>query len=242
MPTRRTLNERRRRESLNSRLVDEVRDYLMAHPNFLTENPDLLADLRPVSRYNEKNVLDMNEIVARQLGEEVKRLKKQNENMLSVVRANQTAQKKVHDAVLALMTARNFEHFIHIIIRDLAQVMDVDTVALCVEATDDRATKAPMGGVYVLPVGCVDDMLGKGTPALLEPVCNGDPLIFGPGANLVCSQALIRIEPSKGSPPGLLALGSRDREKFYPGQGSELLQFFCRLLERLIRSWLDLPT
>jgi len=84
-------------------------------------------------------------------------------------------------------------------------------------------------------------MLGKGALTLLKAVPKGDPLVFGPGANLVRSQALIRLAPSKGSPPGLLALGSRDEKKFHPGQGSELLQFLCRLLERLIRTWLDLP-
>ena len=98
-----------------------------------------------------------------------------------------------------------------------------------------------MDGVYVLPPGRVDAMLGPGAPALLEAVSGGDPLVFGPGANLVCSQALIRLAPSKGSPPGLLALGSRDADKFHAGQGTELLQYLCRLLERLIGTWLDLP-
>ena len=241
MTTRSTSFKSRRSESSNFLRADEIRDYLIAHPNFLTENLDLLADLRPTSRHDGKNILDMNQIVARQLGEEVKRLSQQQEDLLAIGRANQAVQKQVHDAALAVMTARNFEHFIHIITKDLAQVMDVDTITLCVEANDDQPSKAPMRGVYVLPEGSVDAVLGFGAPALLKGVPKGDPLIFGPGANLVRSQALIRLAPSKGSPPGLLALGSRDEMKFHPGQGSELLQFLCRLLERLIRTWLDLP-
>jgi hypothetical protein len=39
-----------------------------------------------------------------------------------------------------------------------------------------------------------------------------------------------------------LALGSRDREKFHPGQGAELLNFLAALLERLIRGWLKLSS
>ena len=241
MTSRRTSTEWPRRESSKVLEADEVRDYLLEHPKFLTENSDLVALLRPPSRHNGKNVLDMGQIVARHLGEEVKRLKQQHEELLAVGRANQAAQKQVHDASLAVMAARNFEHLIHIITRDLAQVMDVDTVTLSVEAADDGPTKAPMGGVYVLPSGRVDAMLGPGAPALLEAVSGGDPLVFGPGANLVRSQALIRLAPSKGSPPGLLALGSRDADKFHAGQGTELLQYLCRLLERLIRTWLDLP-
>ena len=241
MTSRRTSTEWPRRESPNVLEADEVRDYLLEHPKILTENADLVALLQPPSRHNGENILDMGQIVARYLGEEVKRLKQQHEELLAVGRANQAAQKQVHDASLAVMAARNFEHLIHIITRDLAQVMDVDTLTLCVEAAEDGPTKAPMGGVYVLQSGRVDAMLGPGAPALLEVVSGGDPQVFGPGANLVRSQALIRLAPSKGSPPGLLALGSRDADKFHAGQGTELLQYLCRLLERLIRTWLDLP-
>ena len=126
MTTRQTSFERHRGESSNLLQADEVRNYLMAHPNFLTENPDLLADLWPTSRHNGHNVLDMNQIAAHRLGEEVKRLNQQREKLLAVGRANQAVQKQVHDAALVVMTAHNFEHFIHIITKDLAQVMDVD--------------------------------------------------------------------------------------------------------------------
>ena len=115
MTTRRISLERRRNETPKMLQANEVRDYLTAHPNFLTENLDLLAGMRPTSRYNGNNVLDMNQIVARQLGEEVKRLNQRHEELLAVGRANQAVQKQVHDAALVVMTARNFEHFIHII-------------------------------------------------------------------------------------------------------------------------------
>ncbi len=218
-----------------------MRDYLLENPDFLCDNPDLLPLLRPEVQHNGENVLDMGQIVARRLGDEVSRLKAQHEELLAAGRANQAAQQQVHAAALAMMAARNFEHLIHIITRDLAQVLDVDTVTLCVEAAGDGPTKAPMSGVHVLPEGRVDDMLGQGVPALLQAVTRGDHLVFGPSAGLVRSQALIRLAPSKGSPPGLLALGSRDGEKFHGGLGTELLQFLCRLLERLFRAWLDLP-
>ena len=219
-----------------------MRAYLLENPEFLTNNPDLLARLQPSPAHNGKNILDMGQIVARRLGDEVSRLNAQYEDLLSVGRANQAAQKQVHDAALAMMAARNFEHLIHIITRDLAQVLDVDTVTLCVEAAGDGPARAPLGGVYVLPAGYIDIQLGPVSPALLEAVPSGDRQVFGPSAGLVRSQALIRLSPSKGSPPGLLALGSRDGGKFHPGQGTELLQFLCRLLERLFRSWLDLPS
>ncbi len=230
----------RGRVSANSPEAEVVRGYLLENPNFLSDNPDLLPLLRPEALHSGENVLDMGQIVARRLCDEVTRLKAQHEVLLANGRANQAAQKKVNAAALAMLEARNFEHLIHVITRDMAEILGIDTVTLCVETADDGPAQAPTGGVYVLPAGQVDRVLGPGAATRLEAVRCGDRAVFGPAADLVRSQALVRLLPSPGSPPGLLALGSRDGDEFQPGQGTEMLQFLSRLMERLFRSWLDL--
>ncbi|MDP6342143.1 MAG: DUF484 family protein, partial [Alphaproteobacteria bacterium] len=89
--------------------------------------------------------------------------------------------------------------------------------------------------------GAVDALMGEGTAVHLDGDSAGDRRVFGPAAGLVRSQALVRLSASPGAPPGLLALGSRDGARFQPGQGTELLGFLARLLERLLQAWLDLP-
>ena len=217
-----------------------VREFLQENPNFLSDNPDLLPLLQPEAKHSGENILDMGQIVTRRLSDEVARLQALHDELLANGRANLASQNQVHAAALALMGARNFEHLIHIVTRDLVEVLGVDTVTLCVEAAEDGPTRAPMAGVYVLPPGGGDALLGPGAATLLEAVSGGDHLVFGPGAGLVRSQALIRLPPSRISPPGLLALGSRDGDKYHAGQGTELLQFLSRLMERLFRAWLDL--
>ncbi|MDP6565571.1 MAG: DUF484 family protein [Alphaproteobacteria bacterium] len=222
--------------------ADTVRDFLAANPDFLAANPDLLQILRLPVRHGGENVLDMGQIMVRRLQEEVGELGRRYDDLLAAGRANQAAQGRMHDAALAMLEAKGFEHLIHIVTRDLPQVLDVDTVTLCVEATaDDGPRKAPMGGVYVLEAGAVDALMGEGTAVHLDGDSAGDRRVFGPAAGLVRSQALVRLSASPGAPPGLLALGSRDGARFQPGQGTELLGFLARLLERLLQAWLDLP-
>ena len=76
---------------------------------------------------------------------------------------------------------------------------------------------------------------------LLEGTVTGDEALFGAGAGLVRSQALVRLNVSTGAPPCLLALGSREPDMFHSGMRTELISFLARVLERCIRSWLDLP-
>jgi uncharacterized protein YigA (DUF484 family) len=65
--------------------------------------------------------------------------------------------------------------------------------------------------------------------------------IFGPAADLVKSEALLRLHPSSHTPTGIIAIGSRTEGTFDPGQGTELLAFLARVVELCIRTWLGLP-
>jgi uncharacterized protein YigA (DUF484 family) len=69
----------------------------------------------------------------------------------------------------------------------------------------------------------------------------GDAMVFGPGAGLVSSDALLRLSISSTTPTALLALGAREPGQFHPGQGTELLTFLARVVESCIRGWLNLP-
>jgi uncharacterized protein YigA (DUF484 family) len=73
---------------------------------------------------------------------------------------------------------------------------------------------------------------------MLESDTAGEEALFGAGAGLVRSQAVVRLNVSPEAPACALALGSRDPEMFHPGMRTELVGFLGRVLERCIRSWL----
>ena len=85
-------------------------------------------------------------------------------------------------------------------------------------------------------------MLGAERDVLLKSDTEGDPLLFGDGAGLVRSAALLRLCVSKAAPAGLLCIGMRRAGKFHGGQGTELLGFLARALGITIAQWLDLPS
>jgi uncharacterized protein YigA (DUF484 family) len=92
-------------------------------------------------------------------------------------------------------------------------------------------------GIRIVPEGTLNKwMNGKNT--LLQNDIGGIEAIYGAGATLVRSQALIRVDISMKTPPCVIAFGSRDPELFQPHQGTELVSFLARVVERLFRSWL----
>jgi uncharacterized protein YigA (DUF484 family) len=216
----------------------DVATYLTRHPDFLVEHADLVALLTPPSHQQGDNVVDMQRFMLERIKTDLQRVKTQQRELISTSRSNLSSQQRVHGSVLKLVAATSFEQLIQTVTTDLAVLLDVDVVMLCIES-DNECVRPPMPGVQLLGRGDVDAVMGASRDALLADNVVGDPTIFGGGAGLVKSEALLRLSVAN-APPGLLAMGSRRATKFKPGQGTELLRFLAQTLEITIAQWLDL--
>jgi len=167
-------------------------------------------------------------------------LRSYHSELISTSHTNQSVQTRVHAAVVSIIAANSFERLIHLVTRELAGLLDVDVVTLCIE-TEGPGPSPTTPGVLLLLPGSVDQLLGIGQPARLRASVTGDPAIFGSFAPMVQSEALVRIKPSAGAPDGIIAFGSRDPNGFTEEHSTELLFFLAQVLEHTIRAWLDLP-
>ncbi len=217
----------------------QVLAFLRQNPSFLTDHEELLAILTPPAHQRGDNVADMQRFMLERLREELARLKGQQRLLISTSRSNLMSQNRIHAAVLTLISATSFEHLIQIVTSDLAVMLDIDAVTLCIEAGDHTTgLNHPFAGLQLLEIGMVNHILGSKRDALLADHTPGDVEIFGSAAGLVRSQALLRLSVGTGTPNGLLALGSRRPAKFKPGQGTELLCFLARALDVVVSEWL----
>jgi uncharacterized protein YigA (DUF484 family) len=214
----------------------EVLAYLRRHPEFLSRHPEVLG-----AQKEGDAVVDLRQFLVRKLQDEVRSAQTDYSELVATSRANHSAQARVHTAVLAIISARSFEHLMEVMTSDLAIHLDADVVSLCIENQTGGTVKAPMRGIRILEPGAVETLMGKKREVVLRPYVAGDPLLFGPGAGIVRSDALLRLDLGHGTPDGVLALGSRTEGQFLPAQGTELLTFLAQAIAVSIRSWLDLP-
>lgn len=217
----------------------EVMEYLQRHPEFLTQHPDLLDSLKLPDRHGGEGVVDLQQFMVERLRREVQRLRGDQDDLLSNSRDNLATQTRVHRAALALLEARSLANLVEIVTTDLAVILDVDVVTLCLERSEGFTEPSRMEGVQLLDRGAVDGLIGREHEVLLRDEVTGDPLLFGGGAGLVRSDALIRLRFGDGMPQGLMAFGTRHPGYFDSGQGTELLSFLARILEHCVRSWLS---
>lgn len=221
--------------------ADQVAEFLRQNPEFFDDFPDLLEVLKAPARDVGDGVIDLQQHMVERLRGELTDMAAARDDLVTTGRNNLSAQTRVHKAILALLKARNFEQFIEMLTMDLAVILDLDVVTIGVEKTEDEPTKPCTAGVFRLEPDTVDHLMGPGQNIVLRSEVPGDPAIFGEGAGLVASDAMIRLSIGGTTPTALLALGSRDPDQFHPGQGTELLAFLARVVESCIRGWLNLP-
>lgn len=220
--------------------AEDVCAYLRSHPDFLVHNADLVHHLTPPSVDRGRGVVDLQAFMVERLRNEVRRLKDQQRELIGTSRANLNSQNRIHAAVLFLLDAQSFEQLIQTITTDLAVLLDLDVACLIVESNGQDIPHVQTSGVRVVEPGTVDRWLGT-ADVVLNADIQGSPDIYGPGAGLVRSEALIRLQVSSETPEGMLAFGSREPDTFHTGQGTELVGFLARVVERVIRGWLELP-
>jgi uncharacterized protein len=219
----------------------DVLAYLRQHPDFLVEHDELLEVLTPPALNRGERVVDMQHFMLERQRAEITRLKLQQRTLVATTRANLASQSRVHAAVLTLMAAQSFEQLIQVVTTDFGVLLDADVVTIGVEQIGPQRPRLNHQGVQILDAGTVDGVLGPEREVMLFPDISGDPKLFGNGAGLVRSAAILRLAVSAAAPPGLLCIGTRRSGKFHPGQGTELLGFLARSLAITIAAWLDLP-
>lgn len=216
---------------------DDVIAYLRLNRDFFKENPEVLEQLEIPGREHGKGVVDFQGALLSRLKADKAGAQKMQRDLIDTVRANMNNQSRIHTAVLVLLEADSFEEAVAVVTQDFPVLLDVDTVNLVIESTSKEIPFINQSGIRFARQGTVQKWLGAGD-ALLQGGISGSEEIFGPGAGLVKSQALLRIEISEGTPAGILAFGSRVDDAFGPQQGIDQVGFLAQVVERCFRIWL----
>ncbi|MCP5372143.1 MAG: DUF484 family protein [Hyphomicrobiales bacterium] len=220
---------------------DQVTDFLYANPDFLARNPDLLESMDWPERWRGDGVVDMQKFMVERLRGEIDNLRDATQDVIETSRTNMSVQQRTHAAVLALLAAEGLDPLFHLVTEELPLVLGVDAMTIGFEPAFPPMTRLIAPDVHSLTPGTVDRLLGEGGDISLRKDMADDGTVFGPAADLVRSAALVRIQPGGEAPVGLFAIGAREPDVFQPRQGTELVAFLARVVERCVERWLATP-
>lgn len=219
---------------------DQVRNFLLSHPDFLRRHPDLLAEITAPLRELGGTVEDFQHHLLRRLQNNTKALKTKYDGLVDFCRDTMSVQSQVHEACLHVMRARNLELLLEVLTIDFPHLFDIDVVRLAIEADLPEQYKSLLGdpqesGIVFVEPGLIDSAIGEQKEFLLvadaqSATFPGFEEILAESASLVQSAALMRLPMEEMVRSVSLVFGSRHRERFHPGQGSELLMFLAQVV------------
>ena len=212
---------------------EQVINFLSNHPNFFEDHPDTLRSITIPTRWSGNGVADMQKFMLEQLREEINNIRDCAQDVIETSRSNMSVQTRTHTAALALLSATNFNQLITVINNAFPLLLDIQVAIIGFEGDYLPENKLKNDAVTNYLPGEIDKLIGPDQDVVLLQNVNDDGSVFGGGAELVHSAALARLRPEQRRGTGLLALGGRG-SAFYPGQGTELISFLARVLERCV--------
>jgi uncharacterized protein len=205
---------------------DAVARYLEDHPDYFETRPDTLARMVLAHEVDGRAV----SLIERQvsvLREREDSLNRQLRELVGIARENDVLGNRLHRFAMAMLDAPSLDDALDIAAELLRQEFRLDAVAVRIRgAAGDRAEIAGDG----------DRQLA----ALLTHLTSGKPLcggrhdeaslryLYGDHGGEILSTALVPLGDKADR--GVLALGSRDPQRFHPGMGTVYLSRLGELL------------
>jgi uncharacterized protein YigA (DUF484 family) len=205
----------------------ELADYLVAHPDFFHRHPEALAAIdipHPTG-----DAVSLIERQVRTLREQATTYRQQLETLLAVARENDGLAKRLHRLTLALIETETFDEVLNTLQDELREQFQADAVEMKLFASEQLDAHAHEPGPALFR-----DFLERSRPncgrldkAKLE-------YLFGPQAGETGSAALIPLK----APPmaGVLAIGSRDPDRFHEGKSVDFLQRLAEVVSAKLQS------
>jgi hypothetical protein len=226
-------------------LADEVRDRLIAAPEVILEDRDLMKALIAANeRAMGTNIVDLRGIAMERLEARLDRLEDTHRSVIAAAYENLAGTNQIHRAILKLLDPVDFESFLTNLGSEVGAILRVDALRLVLESTHEADEAIDRLGqvLTVAKPGFVETYLAAGRagarPVVLRQTVAESASVYGEQARLIRSEAVMRLDLGEGRLPGMIVFGSEDAHQFRPNQGTDLLAFFAGVFERAMRRWL----
>ncbi|RFA30685.1 hypothetical protein CAI21_03985 [Alkalilimnicola ehrlichii] len=212
---------------IQAELDDEsVARYLSERPEFFLHHRDVLEALQ--IPHDCGNAISLLEYQARSLRETNRTLKTRLEELLAVARDNDRLAERMHRLTLELMRADSLDSLLYNLKDCLRSDFNADVVRILVLVEPDLAQAPELIRADADELALFASCLKEQRPLCGDLEADQKTFLFGDSAEQVASTALVPIVD--GDTLGLLAIGSRDPERFHPGMGTVFLRQLSVLL------------
>jgi len=213
-----------------------VASYLETHPEFFEHHPELLEYLRIPHPSGE--AVSLIERQVEQLRQQATLYKQRLDELISVAQENDLLADRLHRLTLSLIDAATFDEVMNTLQDELHDEFRADLVEVRLfsraEFEEQRGASGGSGGSGDnVEIEAFQDLFQQDRPVCGRLRRGQLEYLFGSDADDTRSVALI---PLRGPHfVGMLAIGSRDQDRFHEGKSTDFLVRLGELVSRALR-------
>ena len=229
---------------------DKLREEILANAHEILNDETLLRALIKASDKDLGNkIVDLRSVAMKKMDGELKKLKRSNQQVIATAYENLVGMNQVHQVVLKSLEQNNFDEFITNLNTEVCDILRVDCIRLGLETHSSLQNTKKYDPKFselldLYPVNFVNTYISQDEnnstdDVVLRPTPKGSEQLYGKLSKNLKSEGCIKLKIGNEKIIGMLALASKEREKFTAQQGVELLKFMGSVFERRISHWLN---
>lgn len=216
--------------------ADEVEAYLRKYPDFFLTRPQLLAELAIPHRAGA--AVSLVEKQVKVLREQNEQARKRLHELIEIARSNEDLAHRMHHLVLTLIDAANPEEVFKTLYENLKHNFRADQVALRLfaqPANNSAPALVEFVGKDAGEARLFEELLDKRLPTVGALALEQQAFLFGADGADITSVALVPLHSNDWR--GVMAIGSRDPDRFQQDMGVELLGNLGEVLSFILKPW-----
>ena len=232
------MSTQRPERATDEQMEGDVVEYLREHPDFLIRYPELVSTLLVPHTYGK--AVSLLEYQSKRLRDENRALQERLDALVRNARENEELSHRVHRLTLSIMECSAADELFSCVYEGLHDHFDAEFSSLRVFSAPSLSWDAGLAefvGTAAPERELFDALLASDRPVCGLPGRDQADYLFAEQAGDVKSSALIPLGGS--SAIGVLAIGSRDSERYSSGMGTVFLRQIAALVSQALESHLS---
>jgi len=196
-----------------------VQNFLKKNKNFFIKNPELLKELQfPLKDEGSEKVIDLQVYRYKKINQENIDLQNQMTQILLAGKSHVQTQKRILRSSLKILNCKSISKVFNVILSDFKTLLDCDYIN-CFSTHDALKIDARVAKSYFRDKAITN----------LNQNSKGVLLFFPNKSQLIKSYILLKINNQDSF--FVLAMGSKDINKFNPDQQVDLIEYLIKIIE-----------
>tara|TARA_Y100000590_G_scaffold153773_2_gene176628 strand:- start:3915 stop:4583 length:669 start_codon:yes stop_codon:yes gene_type:complete len=202
-----------------------VIQYLKKNKNFFLNNPNVIDFLNlPSNTKSSDKIIDLNVYRSKKINEDYNRLKKQMSEILKAGSSHVKSQNRILKTSLKILNTKSLSKLIDVIINDLGQLLACDYINCFF-----TSNKIQHNNISQIDNKIATSYFRDKPQTYLNQNPKGIPLFFPNKSKIIKSYILLKI--IYGADRFILAMGSKDVNKFTKDQQVDLIEYLIEVIQ-----------